>query len=227
MKNIDYAKTGVMYNIPRYIAKYAKPVPYFMKYRSDYYAKMKKFSVAKSNMNRLAKDIETWQKAEIRFKKTYKDFNYNIMISPFVEIDETINKQIEEVFIRFDKQMSDLSSFASKCRNFEKYKDFFETWYDDVDKDTVKNFEVNWKYYYDQYKEECQKICPDKRMLANIAVKLCYEKYPNKNKKFMWKVASDGILLNIKQKSFSLPERDNNGEYEYLGKKYTMMEVIA
>ena len=87
VKNIDYAKTGVMYNIPRYIAKYAKPVPYFMKYRSDYYAKMKKFSVAKSNMNRLAKDIESWQKAEIRFKKTYKDFDYKIMMSPFAKYD--------------------------------------------------------------------------------------------------------------------------------------------
>ena len=41
----------------------------------------------------------------------------------------------------------------------------------------------------------------------------------------MWKVASEGILLNIKQQRFSLPERDDNGEY--LGKKYTMMEVIA
>ena len=77
-----------MYNIPRYIAKYAKPVPYFMKYRSEYYAKMKKFSVAKSNMNRLAKDIESWQKAEIRFKKTYKDFDYKIMMSPFAKYDE-------------------------------------------------------------------------------------------------------------------------------------------
>lgn len=226
-KNIDYAKTGVMYNIPRYIAKYAKPVPYFMKYRSEYYAKMKKFSVAKSNMNRLAKDIESWQKAEIRFKKTYKDFDYKIMMSPFAKYDEETFNKIEEIFIRFDKQMSELSSFASKCKNFEKYKDFFETWYDDIDKDTVKNFEVNWKYYYDLYKEECQQVCPDKRILANIAVVLCYEKYPNKNKKFMWKVASEGILLNIKQQRFSLPERDDNGEYEYLGKKYTMMEVIA
>ena len=160
------------------------------------------------------------------YTQTKKYAPYTSMLSERNISEETFNK-IEEIFIRFDKQMSELSSFASKCKNFEKYKDFFETWYDDIDKDTVKNFEVNWKYYYDLYKEECQQVCPDKRILANIAVTLCYEKYPNKNKKFMWKVASEGILLNIKQQRFSLPERDDNGEYEYLGKKYTMMEVIA
>ena len=115
-----------MYNIPRYIAKYAKPVPYFMKYRSEYYAKMKKFSVAKSNMNRLAKDIESWQKAEIRFKKTYKDFDYKIMMSPFAKYDEETFNKIEEIFIRFDKQMSELSSFASKCKNFESIRTFLK-----------------------------------------------------------------------------------------------------
>ena len=61
-KAIDYAKMGVLFNIPKHIAKYGKPVPYFMKYAGEYYFRMKKFLKSKRNMNRLCWDIEKWHK---------------------------------------------------------------------------------------------------------------------------------------------------------------------
>ena len=45
-------------------------------------------------------------------------------------------------------------------------------------------------------------------------------KYPNKNKKFMWRVAGDGIVDNIKAIDIELPVKDDNGSYLYLGKHY-------
>ena len=36
-----YAKTGVLYHMPRHIAKWGRPLPYFMRYRDPYYAKKK------------------------------------------------------------------------------------------------------------------------------------------------------------------------------------------
>ena len=72
------------------------------------------------------------------------------------------------------------------------------------------------KSFFDKYRNECEKICPDKKMLANIAVQLCYEKYPRKAKKFLWKVAAEGVLSNIKQKDFALPVKDPNGNFCYL-----------
>ena len=57
-----------------------------------------------------------------------------------------------------------------------------------------------------------------------MAVRACYEFYPQKkNTKFMWRVASDGILQNLKQVNYPLAIRDDNGEYEYLGKKYSFV----
>ena len=65
----------------------------------------------------------------------------------------------------------------------------------------------------------------DEQAIANIAVKLCYEKYPNKSKKFIWQIAPDGLLANIKQERIKLPQRDSDGIYTYLGKKYNIVEV--
>ena len=57
-----------------------------------------------------------------------------------------------------------------------------------------------------------------------MAVSACYEFYTQKkNTKFMWRVASDGILQNLKQVNYPLPIRDDNGEHEYLGKKYSFV----
>lgn len=224
-KSIDASKTGVIFNIPRHIAKYSKPLPYFMKYASDYYGNMNVFNHAPSNMNRLAKDIEKWEKG-FRYKRTHKDFDYTIMIDGLIEVDEDRFRKIESVFLEFCKEMSDVSSFGHKCKNFDKYKSYFSENYPDARREDLRNFEVNWKYYYDKYKSICREICPDKQELANIAVMLCYEKHPSKNKKFMWKVASEGILLNIRPKNILLPIKDRHGDKTYLGKRYSMKEVL-
>ena len=39
-KAVDQAKTGIVYTIPRHIAKYGKKLPYCMKYASPCYASM-------------------------------------------------------------------------------------------------------------------------------------------------------------------------------------------
>lgn len=197
-----------------------------MRYASDYYNKMNKFSNAPSNMNRLAKDIERWQKQSIRFKRTYKDFDYSIMIDPRTEIDEDRFSAIEEVFLKFCKEIDEISKESVKFKDYYKYKAWFDENYPELEKSDVDNFTFNWNYYYGKYKLECKGICKNKQELANIAVKLCYERYPNKNKKFIWKVAADGVLLNLKQKNIYLPQKDSSGSLEYLGKSYKMMEVL-
>jgi hypothetical protein len=84
----------------------------------------------------------------------------------------------------------------------------------------AKEFTIDWGYYYDLYRNKCLAICPNRKMLANIAVTLCYQKYPSKSKKFMWRVAGDGIVDNIKAIDIELPIRDNEGAFHYLGKRY-------
>lgn len=217
-KAIDFAKTGVLFPIPRHIAKYGRPLPFFMKYAGPYYAKQKKFSCSRSNLNRLCFEIEKWDKT-LRFKKTYHDFDYSIMVDSSLPIPENVFREIEAVYLEFCREMAQLGKDQAMVRNYEKYKEELKDW---ITPDEAAQFEINWKYYYELYRERCLKICPDERLLANIAVILCYETYPSKNKKFLWCVAAEGILKNIRQVPFKLPYRDDSGTLEYLGKKYSL-----
>lgn len=64
------------------------------------------------------------------------------------------------------------------------------------------------------------------KALANILVKLGYEKYPSRDKKFAWNMAGEGIVANIRQvPNLTLPKRAPAGEFEYLGRRYSMVEV--
>lgn len=219
-KSIDFAKTGVIFYVPKHIAKYAKPLPYFMKYASPYYKTLKKFSKAKSNLNRLAWDIEKWSK-QIRFKRKYKDFDYKIMIDNKILWNNKIFEQIEQLYLDFEKEMTGLRIQNAMQNNYEQYSDYFEG----LSKFEVFNTKINWGERYKEYEKKAKEICKNVKERANYAVEICYGKYPKKNKRFMWVVATQGILNNLRQQSLQLPIEDENGEYEYLGYKYSLRSV--
>lgn len=220
-KSIDYAKTGILYRIPQHISKYAKPLPYFMKYVGRSYEKQK-LSYTHNNMNKLCREIEKWEKL-VRFKKLGK-FDYTIMLDSDVEIDESIFSAIEQVYLEYCKEMKDLYQDQWKIQNFDKYKDEYEGL---ISRKDSYDFVINWNYYFNQYKEKCKEICPNEKMLANIAVMLCYEKYKSrKNKNFVWKVSTEGILKNLNQiDEITLPIECNKGSFEYLGKFYKLEKI--
>jgi hypothetical protein len=221
-KAIDYAKTGIIFNIPRHIAKYSKPLPYFMKYAGDYYKNLNKFNKSPSNMNRMAWHIEKWHK-KIKFKKKFSDFDYNIMVDDSIAFNQNKFDKLELLFQEYLTVVSELGKQNALSKNYDDYKNYYN---DGLTKQEVLNTKVNWQFYYDEFADKARKICDNQKELANLVVKLCYEKYPNKNKKFIWVVASEGILENIKQvDSIFLPIKDDNGEFEYLGNYYNLQEV--
>ena len=91
-----------------------------------------------------------------------------------------------------------------------------------INKESAINYHVNWDSIYGKYRQECEDECPDKKELANYAVMLCYEKYPRRGKKFLWAVASSGVLENLEQQDVLIPFKDDDGEYEYMGRRYTL-----
>jgi hypothetical protein len=224
-KAIDSAKTGVIFNIPRYIAMYAKPLPYYMKYAGDYYANMKKLSHSESNMNKLCKEIELWQKKEVRFKRTYKDFDYRIMIDDSVNYTDEQFEAIEKIYLDFCEEMAEMGKEQHRLKNYDMYKNWINNMFPTFTKEDSLNFVFDWKYYYNEYKSKCKEIIENDKVLANIAVRLCYEKYPQKSKKFIWQIASEGILLNLKQQKIKLPQRSDDGNLMYLGRSYKIVEV--
>lgn len=216
-KSIDYAKTGVLYCMPKHIAKYGHPLPYFMKYVSDYYNRQK-LNKSNSNMNKLCRELEKWHN-EIRWQKNDKNFDYTIMIDNNLKYTEEQYKAIENIYLRF------VSESAKLMEAFKKGKTLSEDLNNYLITDNLGKQYVNWDLYYSNIRKKCLSVVADIQLVANIAVKLCYEVYTSRSKKFMWAIAGPGIVNNIKQTEVYLPQKTENGKYDYLGHKYNMKKI--
>lgn len=143
------------------------------------------------------------------------------MIDETATCDEETADAVEQIYSEFGIETRKLHLEQTRVRKYldadvkEKYS-----------RAEAKNYTANWKSHYDRYRNRCLQACPDIKALANILVKLGYEKYPSRDKKIMWNMAGEGIVANIKQvEKLVLPKRDSNGKFEYLGRKYSMVEV--
>lgn len=168
-------------------------------------------------MNRLCYALEKWDRSN-RWERQSIDFDYSIMIDTNYTYSEDMYDRIKEVYLRYCAEVSDLSKFQSMCKSYDKYEDELA---DQITREQAKWFEIDWGVYYNKYRSECRAICPNQCVLANITVKMCYEEFPKKDKKFMWIVADNGIVQNIKQVEHKLPKRnyDRCGDL-YMGKYY-------
>ena len=183
--------------MPRYIAKYGRPLPHFMKYASPYYAKLK-LSHTASNMNRLCRDLERWQR-RIRFKRTDREFDHTIMLNPEIEVAPEIFEAMSRLYKSF---CDDLKRLPEDIRDF-----------------TEEERKQAYIDLYDFYRARCLAACGyDVRVVANAAVELCHQQ-------FQWIVGGPGIVENIQQTDIVLPDQDDNGELKYLGKNYKMTAI--
>jgi Fe-S cluster assembly iron-binding protein IscA len=216
-KEIDKAKTGVQYNCPKYISKYAKPFPYFMKYAGKYYYDQGKFNHNNSNLNKLCRFIEKIEK-QIKFKNK-KDFDYSIYINPEIQRNSEKFEQIHQLFKEFSKEMQDIRKFEMMLRRYDQYSEYLSG----ISKEEAKNFIINYEYYYNLYRNKAKSICSNESELANYCVEICYSLYPNKEKTFAWTMAQGGILQNLKQTCVQLPIKDESGQFSYLGRNYSIV----
>ncbi len=176
--------------------------------------------MAWSNMNHLCLDLEKWHK-KLAWKRQ-PAFDYTIMIDDSIQEDPRLATAIEALFLEYNKEIKEL---LADQRRIRAYAD--EDIRNQMSRADAENFVIDWGACYEKYKRKCADICANKQELANIAVRLVYEKYPSSKSKFHWVVAEDGILENIKQvPTISLPKRDMFGDLTYLGRKYTMVDVV-
>lgn len=174
-------------------------------------------------MNQLCFDIENWEHV-VRRKKTRLDFDWHIMIDEEVGYTEERFAEIEKIYKEFYKTCKELKHFEHMCKNYNEYR--IELQEQNVPNEVAKVFEVDWEYYYSIFRNKCQQVCPDAKELANIAVTICYEKYPKRSKKFVWRMAGRGIVDNLKQQEVLLPYESAEGDGMYLGRTYSMIPMM-
>ena len=223
-KEIDAAKCGIRFNLPRQISKYARPLPYFMQFAGDYYKILKEFNKYRSNMNSMCFDIERWENTK-KTRRTTDDFDYHIMIDDSVEVDDDTLEKVEEIYLDFNKTIRRLLLEKSKCKDWEKNKEWIKK-YMAINKKQAMAFDVNWNYYYDMYKDKLLSITRNKALLVNCLVKLTYERYPRSTKKILWSVAGDWVVGNIKVVNEQLLVRDPDGDISILGENYRWENIV-
>lgn len=189
--------------MPRTISKYGRPLPYFMRYASPYYKKLT-LSKTHSNLNRLCWELERWQR-KIRYKRTDKSFDASIMMDDAVVVTSDVLDRVERLYKAFcDDQKALVQGIPGDDEEARK---------------------AAFGALYDKYRTSVLLAADgDVSVAANAAVWLS-QKHKSWNQKFPWIVAGAGIVQNIEQVDVVLPQRDSEGRYEYLGKKYSMVRV--
>ncbi len=164
--------------------------------------------------------LERWERS-VRWGKTPASFDWRIMFDDEIGYDPATFKEVEKTFLDFNIYRKEQLEFEKKCRNWKLYHKELKGV---IRREEAKTYETNWQSIYNVYRNRCRTICPNVRELANILVVLCYDKYPNKFKKFLWHMAGAGVVENIKPVPVRLPFHDPDGEYDYLGQKYSLAE---
>lgn len=220
-KEIDYVKTGVRWNVPTNIAKGAKPLPYFLKYK---YPNQRRHNLSKTKMNEHCWFIEKWER-NLKFNNSFVNTSHCVK-DDSIPFNEEKFKEVKELFNIYKKDYNDNKNFERMCKNYDKYKDKFEEM--DIEKSLVKEFEINWDEFYKRYQIKFLEIVPNQAELANYLVELVYNKMNGMYYNLMWQVASEGIMTNLRNnrvKPVLVPEESKDGTgIEYLGRYYKFVE---
>ena len=76
----------------------------------------------------------------------------------------------------------------------------------------------------DEFRRECDSVCPNRDSLSNIILDICYTK--SSSKKFAWKMCSEDIIDNLLANNdyvISFPVKDPFGDICYAGERFRVI----
>lgn len=156
-----------------------------------------------SVMNRLCHIVESAFDGYVSSLKSKKDFKPDILKSD-VSYSKTNYNAVAKLYAQYTK---DVQSYLVKGK-YENIKQEDRTIY--------------YQCLFIEYKRLCVETCPDEAELCNILIDLCYNK--EKSKQFVWAMCGETIIQNLLQKydnTISYLERDENGDIDYCGYKFS------
>ena len=239
-KEIDYIKTGVRWNISRYLRNKYRKIPYFLLYSYP-----KKFKIY-NKIKKMNKSIDK--------KEDKVSYNVYRSASPMNELCDYICQWEKDNFIwnrKVEKTGKYLIDEDVKHNNIhikkalkKIYKDFTQEFYNIIDSEDKNNRteqqlingdgEVEKKntkldLLFQKYREIIDNFPLDKKIITNYLVEICYE-VKNRDKVFCWSMCGEQMLENLKKnsndKNYMLIEAEENDPQakEFLGKYYKIIE---
>lgn len=186
--------------------------------RDDYYKYMP-LSDNGGVMNRICYYMES-QLKELYIDRNYRTPNYiinTLMTNKTCKQDEDKITQLEKLYHDYTKARRKF-----KARAKDNLIDPIR-----INTDDEEEF-YNINQYCKYIRSQALKITSDIHELANLGVELCYIRHQQWSKDFVWNVFGDYLIENIKinkQKIIKLPVSNDDGDIEYLGKKYIEKEI--
>lgn len=132
------------------------------------------------------------------------EYNYEIMKSG-AEYSQTQYNAIMRLFNDYNRRVRDYTIFASRERVDDDEAQFHAS---------IMNAE---------FRNACDEICPNAQTLCDILLDICYQR--GATKRFVWNMCGKEIianLLNRKSGEISYPVRDENGDIEFCGKRFSI-----
>lgn len=168
----------------------------------------KQYPVERSNclINRICWRIE---KEDFDIKKQKYDFDYCIYKSDgeySIRPNTKMKSTLKDKFLEFQK-------LITRRHVDSKYR---------LVSDEIRDIS-------DQFQLECLQVCPDKKLLCDLLLDICYDSKMSKHsKRFVWHICGDVIIDNLLEKhdyKISIPILDNDGDIEFNGNLYSMARL--
>lgn len=160
-------------------------------------------------MNKICRRIEKEFDGHLRKNSPAKEFDWHRLQSGS-DINQGRYYAVKRLFEEYN-------------RNLQNYK--ICTTYERGDTDQAGS---DLEYINTEFRRLCAEACPNKEMLCDIVVDLCYRR--SSTKKFAWEMCGDEIVQNILKNNgsvYQFPKKDDSGTISYCGNKYKIEEVVV
>lgn len=134
------------------------------------------------------------------------DFDYTIMKSGAV-YSCSQKSAIQKIYDEYNKKLRSYAVFSQ---------------YERIDDDEITATVIGMK---EEFRRECESICQNEKALCDILLDICYKR--SATKRFVWDMYSSVIISNLMSNNGNkiyAPVRDDNGDIEYCGDKFSVIE---
>lgn len=155
-------------------------------------------------MNRICRAFEHEFDGYIGKHNAQSKFNYGIMRSN-AEYTQYQFSQVKKLYEDFNRRLKNYAIFSD---------------YERVD---ASSSAAEMSMMCEDFRRECDIICPNSSSLSNIILDLCYTR--SVTKKFAWKMCGQEIISNLlssHDQMISFPTQDNNGDIYYCGHRFSI-----
>lgn len=182
-----------------------------------------------------------------RKNKTERDFIENVnKYLPVTDKQSVMNRLchiVENAFNGYVTSLKTNSNFnpdifksgnAYSASNYKAISGLYSQYQQDIQRFVIQNqvehtkqedVSIQYQCLYKEYKRLCIETCPDETELCDILIDLCYN--TEKSKQFVWEMCGDSIIENLLKKHDNIItyiERDNDGDIEYGGYRFSKRE---